>query len=66
MALNHHGDIAVEALQPLLVETLQDIVAKSTRREHRLLAPARGGDGMGAAGGGGDTHDGSKASVIPG
>lgn len=39
-------------------------VCQSTRREHSLLAPERGGDGMGA--GGGDTHDGSKASVIPG
>lgn len=28
MALDHHGDVAVEALQPLLVQTLQDIVAK--------------------------------------
>ena len=28
MALDHHGDVAVQALQSLLVETLEDVVAE--------------------------------------
>lgn len=53
MALNHHGDIAVEALQPLLIQTLQDIVSKVWDRHLEGLghgAPthtAKGSDGEG-------------------
>lgn len=38
MSLDDHGDITVEALQPLLVQTLQDVVAKVRDRHLQRLS----------------------------
>jgi len=38
VALDDHGDVAVEALQPLLVETLQHIVAEVGDRHLQRLS----------------------------
>lgn len=38
VAFDNHGDITVEALQPLLVQTLQDIVAKIGDRHLQRLS----------------------------
>lgn len=38
MSLDDHGDVTVEALQPLLVQTLQDIVAKVRDRHLQRLS----------------------------
>lgn len=38
MSLDDHGDVAIEALQPLLVQTLQDVVAKVGDRHLQRLS----------------------------
>lgn len=38
MSFDNHGDITVEALQPLLVQTLQDVVAKVRDRHLQRLS----------------------------
>ena len=38
MSLDDHGDITVEALQPLFVQTLQDVVAKVRDRHLQRLS----------------------------
>lgn len=38
VSLDDHGDITVEALQPLLVQTLQDVVAKVRDRHLQRLS----------------------------
>lgn len=38
VSLDDHGDITVEALQPLFVQTLQDVVAKVRDRHLQRLS----------------------------
>lgn len=38
MSLDHHGDITVEALQSLFVQTLQDVIAKVRDRHLQRLS----------------------------
>lgn len=38
MPLDDHGDVTIEALQPLFVQTLQDIVAKVGDRHLQRLS----------------------------
>lgn len=52
MSLDDHRDITVEALQPLFVQTLQDVVAKVRDRHlqrlsHNVLPNATGSAGNG-------------------
>lgn len=51
VSLDDHGDITVEALQPLLVQTLQDVVAKVRDRHLQRLSHNALPSTTGSAGG---------------